>query len=716
MEARRIAVAAALLLTLSTLALPAAASTPVRVESLPEGTSGELVLTAVDRPGTVHRIPIVGPDPEVSLPPGRWVVSTAVPGFWARPVALVQGERHHVRLLPTGFLQGRFAADVSPDLPLAIEVWAPPSRGSRAERIGRIACGLDRRTWRCEVPAGTHDIVLRPAGHIPHYRWDVSVEADRPTEMGEFALERGASVSGALEDPPSHVRLRLVPHVGQWGPPQDQLRANQKLRIAYPDEKGHFSIHHVEPGSWILEATAPGYALSTAGPFDVHANEETRITKRLTLDKPGTLDISILPPVDPEGHPWRTTMASHGGERRILRETARADGSTGFSTLTPGRYSLTVEDSHGNRWSHETLDVRSGTNLHPVSLKRVNVSGVVRVNGQPVEATLFWGGRFGAHRVRMSSDTEGRYSGSLPRKTEWPLEVVAKEPAIESTRFITFEKEDDDLRLDLEFAALSISGVVVDPKGSPVARSPVTLASRYSSREGVTSEDGTFRFDGIDRGRYALMAHDRSSGAASDRAEIEIVDEEPVTGLKLVLGRSGVLTGLVAAEGRPLAGASVALIGNRGMPVSGRSDPRGEFELYPDDAITSGVLAIQVPGFGFAVRSYEPTDHVDVEMIRARGTLVIKLAPGEPRLDGLTIRRDGINLPMSHLLAWAKGHAANPPGSNVLEFPNLEAGSYEVCGHRVFEGNPRSSCRSVALTDGGRVELILSVEPRREKT
>lgn len=716
MEGRRTAIAAELLLTLWAVALPGAAATPVHVESLPEGTRGELVLTAVDHPETVQRIPITGPDPSVSLPPGRWVVTTAIPGFWARPVTLVPGEPHEVRLLPTGLLKGMFAAEVSPDLPVAIEVWSPPSRGARAERIGRIACDVDRRTWRCEVPAGTHDIVLRPAGYIPHYRWDVAVETDRPTEMGEFTLERGASVSGSLENPPGHVRLRLVPQVVQGGTPQNQLRADQKLRIAHPDENGHFSILHVEPGSWILEATAPGYALTTAGPFDVHANEETRITTTLTLDKPGTLDVAILPPVDPDGHPWRTIMASHGGERRILRETAQADGSTAFTTLTPGRYSLTIEDSHGNRWSHETVDVRSGTNLHPVSLEIVTVSGVVRVDGEPVAATLFWGGRFGAHRVQMSSDLGGRYRGSLPRKTEWPLEVVAKEPAIESTRFITFEKEEADLRLDLDFAALSISGVVVDPEGRPVAQTPVTLATRYGSREAVTSEDGTFRFSGVDKGRYALMARDRSSGAASDRAEIEIVAGKPVTGLKLVLGRSGVLTGRVAAEGRPLAGVSVALIGDRGIPVSGRSDPRGEFELYPDDAITTGVLAIQAPGFGFAVRAYEPTGHINVEMIRARGSLLIKLAPGESRLDGLTIRRDGITLPMNHLLAWAKGHAANPPGSKVLEFPHLEAGSYEVCGHRLFEGKPRSSCRSVALTDGGRVELILSVVPPQERS
>ncbi|MFZ2492250.1 MAG: carboxypeptidase regulatory-like domain-containing protein [Thermoanaerobaculia bacterium] len=159
--------------------------------------------------------------------------------------------------------------------------------------------------------------------------------------------------------------------------------------------------------------------------------------------------------------------------------------------------------------------------------------------------------------------------------------------------------------VDVQLArAARVNGIVVDEEGKPVAEVPVELngAVRFTLR------DGTFQFDGLEKGAATLHF-----GRQGDERSIDV----PARDLRLVLEASQELVGKVvdAVTGRPLESfvVTVALPSGR-ENVQPISSPDGSFSV---EYLPRSVVSVGAPGYGLLQK-------VDVSV----KPLVIALEPG----------------------------------------------------------------------------------------
>ena len=124
---------------------------------------------------------------------------------------------------------------------------------------------------------------------------------------------------------------------------------------------------------------------------------------------------------------------------------------------------------------------------------------------------------------------------------------VAKAPWATAVRRVTVVEGDEaEMTVRLE-RGVSLEGVVVDDRGTPVAGASVSASSDGDAGGGAaTDAEGRFRVDGLRPGRYQVSAS--AQGHGRDGAEASA----PGGGLRLVLRRSGTLRArLVLPTGAP---------------------------------------------------------------------------------------------------------------------------------------------------------------------
>ncbi|MCH2104102.1 MAG: carboxypeptidase-like regulatory domain-containing protein [Planctomycetes bacterium] len=114
----------------------------------------------------------------------------------------------------------------------------------------------------------------------------------------------------------------------------------------------------------------------------------------------------------------------------------------------------------------------------------------------------------------------------------------------------------------------SITGLVLDPSGAPVAGCEVTASTGDPSRgrwgggsseseEAVSEADGSFSIQGLKEGKYKLSA-ESEEWAGNMALEVQVAEGEAVAGVTVQLLRGGTIVGTVFGEnGQPVAGRSV---------------------------------------------------------------------------------------------------------------------------------------------------------------
>ncbi len=193
---------------------------------------------------------------------------------------------------------------------------------------------------------------------------------------------------------------------------------------------------------------------------------------------------------------------------------------------------------------------------------------------------------------RNFNDGDGRFEMML-RPGEYQIEVSA--PGLTTAhRDLDLEPGDnrDDLRIYLRQAGGSIEGRVVAESGGNVAGAIVWLgregaaggtafpgaqtgASGQDGRQ--VGDDGRFEFTLLPAGRYTVFA--RADGYAETQSEpIRLSDDQSVTGVQVVLGRGGTLTGYVVRNGQRQPEAIVTVFGNNVTRMAS-TDENGDYRI-----------------------------------------------------------------------------------------------------------------------------------------
>jgi hypothetical protein len=173
-----------------------------------------------------------------------------------------------------------------------------------------------------------------------------------------------------------------------------------------------------------------------------------------------------------------------------------------------------------------------------------------------------------------STNADGNFSMNNVPAGEWVLTADGKNGAAGKLDVTVSDKDQNGLTVPMTEQA-SVSGVVVDSAGKPVAEVTVALSatktgnvqisdSRFDD-DVMTAADGTFVKNGLQQGTYRIAVSDeRGVIPYADRKgsfQLEILDASPMTNVKLVVEpRDGVIRGVVVtANNQPVADAWVTL-------------------------------------------------------------------------------------------------------------------------------------------------------------
>ncbi len=211
--------------------------------------------------------------------------------------------------------------------------------------------------------------------------------------------------------------------------------------------------------------------------------------------------------------------------------------------------------------------------------------------------------------------------------------------------------------------SLRLEGLVVDDVDRPVGGARVMLGPRVET----TEQDGSFAFDGLAEGRYAItVEHDAWYG--EDRAiDLDAVSD-PVT-IKLTLGPS-LRVHVIDASGIPIEGAEVEL--------ASRTVPTGGDGVAYLRGLEVGVELLYVRAVGYE-HARETVETGDDPEVTVEHTVVLR---GAARIAGSVVDEAGVAVENAHIeLETVNGEyvgIAESTETGAWELLDIVGGSYAV--------------------------------------
>ncbi len=671
-----------------------------------------------------------------------WEVSADLPGFWVRRQTLVVGpagetSRLELVLWPLGKISGRVkvqSKDVTLPRDLLVKTVAAPAVLKRPPMpLGVLSCPIDKEgSWSCSLPAATYDLVVNAEGFIPHYRWGIEVPPAKAATLGTFQFERGGSVAawisvegGTIDSAHAVARLSFLAAC------DTDIKATLELdRIAVErpvSKDGFLQITGLAPGSYALEVRQPGLAPARVPDIRVAAQAETFLPEPLLLTRPITLEFEITPVLGEGGEPWRAQVSRRVEDSRpaalVFDGPADSEGRFTVSGQSPGWFRVRVLDSRGNRVHSEPERQLDASTRHRIEIPRIAVEGRLRLGSEPLAGTIWFGGRYGAKRVKMDSNEEGRFAGVLSADGFWIVDVEATEPKFQGrTRTEIRPDRSGKAAVAIDLPDTRIFGRVVDQNGQPPPHAYLLLTTQGGLDQHIEADaKGAFDIRGFTTGLLSLMAKDGGSGQ-SERVVLNAAESGKIGPIELRLRPVRRLSGTVISQLGPVVGAVIVALANSPAVGGGRAmtGPEGTFTLELPADIPSVTAVVKAPGFGTQAFPLVADDKpVSLTMSEAAGEIVIALPRGAVDLHRENLRvalfQNGLELLISLLREDASSNVALDD-TPVLHLANLAAGQYSACiaqkqvdSKGSVEHNPSTglSCDSGQLAAGTTLALTL---------
>lgn len=661
--------------------------------------------------GPSERIPIASRAPvSIRLPSGSsWEVSADLPGFWvprknlsvdASPSTVLLG----LELWPLGSVSGAVKVKGKgiplPKRLLVKTVAAPDLLKRPKAPAGALDCPVDEKGgWRCSLPAASFDLAISAEGLAPVYRWGVKVPAGKDLGLGTIELERGASVAawvavegGTIE--PGRCTGLLTPLLAGGIHPESRVQLGRTAREVEIRKDGFLQMVGLSPGTYSLEVRQPGYPPVKVASIQVNPGAETFLRDPIILKKPLDLAFEIIPPLDWLGRPWRaqvlrTTDRTARPTPIVFDGTADEAGRFTVPDQSSGSFEVNLLDSLGNRLLSAERQVDGpGSVPETLEVRLLTVEGSVRLGGEPLTATLWFGGRSGTLSVKMESDEKGRFHGVLPQPGLWRIEVAATEPPVR----IRIQEEvwagrAGKASLDLDLPDTHIFGNVVDEQGRPAPGAYVILGGQEADQTQKTDEAGKFEIRGLSEGAVWLAAESLSQKKVSGRTFATLTEGREVGPIELRLQPVERLAGRVSSPRGPVAGSQVTVLSRSidGGGGSAMTSTDGSFTVELPRRSPRVVAIVSAPGF--ALRAFDAPGEghpLTLPVTEEGGRLEITFSEdGEDRLRenlGLAVFQNGLSIPASILTEWAydQGEARDASGRR-LQVSNVAPGEYRIC-------------------------------------
>lgn len=711
-----------------------------------------LVATTPSAPGSKREAtcPLSGVC-SLDLPVGEpWTMAVAAPGYWANtrtivptlPEPLATG----LDLWPTTSVTGRFGLpDGEKGVPSATLRFQPSSSAPSSEgrEEGEVVCQVGATGWTCDVPVGMWDVRIRAKGFVSHYRWDLHLAEGQPLNLGVLPLRRGGSIVGYLRafDGASITKacrvMAVHEGVGKSLDPNEAKRTKLMFAPAEVRSNGFFHVEGLPPGTYVLGAMHPTYALTRVFPIAVAENAETELRLPVVLEAPLQLHLRIRPEQSPDGQAWSAALMEEGLQPDRLRPLGPPQicqaGAVDWDGLSEGSYFVEVSDSRGSQWARKRIDLAPGTVDQELEIPQVHVTGTVRLGAKPIAGTLVFGGRWGELRIAAESNDDGRYSCTIPRAGVWKVSVSAGSPT-------TFHREGVQVdvpvqtqgqgpaEVDILLPDNSVSGLVVSMAGNPEPRALVkALDLRTDSLtigEVRTDSDGSFRLVGVPAGNLNLTA--LANGLSSGQVPVQIEEGRSLSGVTLRLRSKQGLEGTVTGPAGPVFGARVVV-----LPIGqvygdeAQTDPSGRFTVNLPEQSSSAVVVVMASGYAlhWSRVALQARQSISITLERWGGTVRPKARDKEAitsRESTFFLVYNGSALGLNFLVGWLAANGVQPGDLWDHGFPQMPAGTYSLCrvrnesvGGVLLGGLPTEPCAAGLLSQGG--ELVLAVPEQAGK-
>jgi hypothetical protein len=643
-----------------------------------------------------------GPDGVVlDLGNGVWQVQASAPEYWSQAAEVVVGRQEpasvRLALWPAASLHGEILTAGGEPLPRHLQVRLSAIQAQQAALIpsrAELRCRIDEGTWSCPGPAGLFDVRLEAAGYAPRYAWGVSLKAAESTNLGRTVLRRTASVFGRAarrdgSNPPGPCLATLRADVERRGEPDPESAPEGETSFSAPlNPRGYFQVAGVPPGRHLLAVECP--AASGVREVRVEADSETRIDPPVLLEEL-TLDIVVMPKVDPGGRPWQLTVdATTPRLRRIADKAATsADGRWARRGLTAGSYRVAVSSSDGTPWLQRFFELGAGSGPLSLRLPFVEVEGRVLLSMQPVRARLVFFNEAGGEPATLTSDDGGYFHGLLPvapdvQETHWTVEAHAAQPPINRRMMgvsVPPVAGEASAWLDLALPVFAVRGTVVSEGGQHQSGAQVNFEDTSNGAQTATATDdeGSFELLDLPPGKYTAVAE--SVEGVSERTALEVV-EGAESELNLVLKSSERISFYVVSSRGPVADAAVQVWVPPGVPRGfTRTDPDGRFEVSLPPGTTEVGLTVGAPGYALKLTRLPVSGEHTITLGAFGGTLALDLQPPGRALDssatpylvhGGTIEAAGM------LAGWGTA-VAGVSGDGPAVVEAIEPGVYALC-------------------------------------
>lgn len=662
--------------------------------------------------------------------------------FWCEEQEIVAapGQSVELRAVRRAMLEAELLAPRGVLLGLAVELeFRARGEPGKPGVGGRLPCTLEDSRLACRPPGGVWDLRLRPKGWAPSVHLGVELPAGGKKGLGSIPLRPGGAITGWIE---VEGDSRVLPRCRVWASPVESIgqpvsgpRAKELAQpvSTVPDRTGAFALSGLAPGAYELEASCPPNRKGKLERVPVHAGGESRIPRGIPVRPPRSLVLIVDPPVDPSGAPWGVTLTPLDADvsGSLLPDHERnlsfQAGRYRLEGLDPGLYVLTIKDVQGAVHLEEEVLLEDSMELER-TLDLVEVEGRVTRAGEPLRATVWWGGsRRGIPGV---ADADGTYRVLLPAQRKvWSVEVTAEGEILGKWGVVPLPRPDSRGRrirnFDLGLGVLEVRCRTAGGEVAPGCR--VTIWVDRAPRFSTADNTGRARFEGLRAGTFFVEAS--AAGESSCWVERQFPEGKASEEVDLDLQPVKTLGGWVGVGGQPLSGVPMRW---SAFDASGKlagfgnatSDAAGNFSLTLCSQAASVELKAFPPGRSLMAlrRSVGAGGFLLLESPEGRASLELLGPdfeepslqpwwlefPGEGRVDGFSA------------LHWASANGYEASAGRVV-IPALPPGTVKVCwaepvaleAWEPLSGLPQAErCETVRLREGE----LQRVWARREAT
>ncbi|MFO0976766.1 MAG: carboxypeptidase regulatory-like domain-containing protein [Planctomycetaceae bacterium] len=387
-----------------------------------------------------------------------------------------------------------------------------------------------------------------------------SLEIDSPTRVRDVIIDLNpaASLSGIVRTgsaPVANVRVEVRRQNGQLA--VDPVTTNLS---------GHYFFDTLEPGSYVIVASLPGFATVEKAITVVAGNTAAA---DLVLESGANLNVTIVD--TNSGLLADSTLEVRRDGAPVSLLWADSSGRISLSDLAPGEYELTAR-SPGLLPAKSTVTLAAGANSITLTLPKAGrISGTVRDgSGAPISniqvqlSGINTSGDSLAHMVSTAADGsyvfEGLPHGDYAITTGNGEGILRQDTAIDSGSLLS--------TMDFTVAGATITGTFVAADGvTPLADSTIVLLQGDSVlATAETNASGQYVFRSLLAGSYFLQGGG-SSGISARQAITVAANSQ--TNAPLLQAGSKTLSGTIRFGGAPVAGASI-LVMPTGSAVLGK--------------------------------------------------------------------------------------------------------------------------------------------------